>query len=138
MSGANICEFVQYPAAPCRGNDTAAMVLRTDQSMLVLCRTSGDSLYYKGVRFGHQAGIELGDVTSNPGGYTAVNSSDGTRYEVTLPRLTIVVNGQDAASDPQLKARSSQKIGWVHTGQLAATSWFVGQRPTEHAYHPTQ
>ena len=73
--------------------------------MVVVSRTSDDSLYYRGVRLGDQAGIELGGVTPSADGYTAVNPSDGTRYEVTLRRLIIiVVNGQVAASEPAVES----------------------------------
>ena len=80
------------------------MVLRTAESLVVICRMSSGNLYYKGMRLSDSAAIRVDTVTSNSNGYTAINTDDGTRYEVTSQGLTIVTDGQVAASEAAVES----------------------------------
>ena len=104
VSGVDRQGFLEYPAARCESADSAAMDLRTNQSLVVVCRNSRESLYYKGMRLSDFAAIRLDNVTSEPDRYTATNPADGTRYEFTLRGLVIVVGGQVAASENAIES----------------------------------
>lgn len=99
VSGVDTQGFLEYPPARCDPGDKAAMVMRTEASLVVICYGPRESLYYKGMRLSDSAAIRLDNVTSNDNGFTAINPTDGTQYEATLRGLTIVVGGQVVASE---------------------------------------
>jgi serine/threonine-protein kinase len=107
LSDADTQGFVSYNgAARCSGDDHAAMILRTAQSAVVICRGAADALYYRGLRLSDGGTIELTTVLGSDNGFTAVNPSDGTRYEVSKTGLQIVQNDQVVASEPAVEFAS--------------------------------
>ena len=93
---------MNYPGARCDAADPAAVIARTDQSVLVICRMGPGSFYYRGVRLSDGAGIELADAVRSSGGFDVTNPVDGTRYEIRPDSLTIIVGGRVAASEPMI------------------------------------
>jgi hypothetical protein len=104
VSGADSQGFLNYPDVRCDSGDHAAMVMRTTDSLVVVCRAAGSSLYYKGMRLSDSASIRLDGATSTTNGYTVTNPTDGTRYELTRQGLVIVAGGQLAASEDAVES----------------------------------
>ncbi|QZA09620.1 hypothetical protein K3U94_10580 [Mycolicibacter heraklionensis] len=104
IAGADAQGFLGYPAARCEVPDHSAMLLRTAASLVVICRGPSGGLYYKGMRLSDSAAIRVDNVTADDNGFTAINPTDGTRYEATLRGLTIVVGGQVAASEAAVES----------------------------------
>lgn len=90
--------------ARCDSGDRAALVVRTEYSRAVVCTTTGQRLYYRGVRASDNAGIELGHVEPMAGGFVAINDRDPTRYEVTHGGLRIVQDGREISYEPAIAA----------------------------------
>ena len=99
MPGADEQGFIGR-SARCEDNSTPAAMVRTEQSLAVVCETRSGDYYYRGERLSDGADIELRNVRRADGGFDAVNRSDGTRYEVRPDRLTIISNGRVDASEP--------------------------------------
>ncbi|BBZ08335.1 protein kinase [Mycolicibacterium doricum] len=102
MSGADGQGFVGHYARCDSGGSPAAMV-RTAQSLAVVCRTDDDEYYYRGERLSDGATIELQDAKPVGGGYDVVDPSGGARYQVRPDRLTIVSNGRADNSERVLE-----------------------------------
>lgn len=97
--------FTTYSgAARCAGADEAAMILRTAQSAVVICRSSVGVLYYLGYRLSDGAKIRLGTVHASGDGYVAINDPDSAEYHVSPSGLEIVQNGQVLASEPAVES----------------------------------
>jgi hypothetical protein len=106
LAAADVHGFVDYAGdARCSGADRAAILLRTPQSALVVCRSAGGGAYYRGLRLKDMATIELTKVAVNDSGSTAVvtDTDDGTRYEISNAGLEIVKNGQVLSSEPAIE-----------------------------------
>lgn len=82
--------FLSYPPARCDQDDEAVTLARTEQSVLVICRTGAASYYYRGLRLSDLASIELPNAVRSSGGFDVTNPTDGTRYEIRPGSLTIV------------------------------------------------
>lgn len=95
--------FTTLRGARCDGGDVAALIERTTQSALVVCRSGSGGFYYKGVRLSDSAAIALGNAYPTNGGFDVVNPADGTQYQIRQDGLTIIVNGQVAASEPSVE-----------------------------------
>lgn len=91
-------------AARCAGADEAAMILRTAQSAVVICRSSVGVLYYLGYRLSDGAKIRLGTVHESGDGYVAINDPDSAEYHVSSSGLEIVQNGKVLASEPAVES----------------------------------
>ncbi|BBX85824.1 serine/threonine-protein kinase [Mycolicibacterium aubagnense] len=91
-------------AARCAGADEAAMILRTAQSAVVICRSSVGVLYYLGYRLSDGAKIRLGTVHESGDGYIAINDPDSAEYHVSSSGLEIVQNGKVLASEPAVES----------------------------------
>ena len=91
-------------AARCTGADEAAMILRTAQSAVVVCRSSVGVLYYLGYRLSDEATIRLGTVHASGDGYVAINSPDSAEYHVSSSGLEIVQDGKVLASEPAVES----------------------------------
>ena len=87
VSGTDSQGFVGH-SARCDAGDTAAAAIRTAQSLAVVC-SSGDGYYYRGERLSDGASLELQNAQPSGNGFTVLNSSDGTRYDVQPDQLTI-------------------------------------------------
>ncbi|MUL76181.1 serine/threonine-protein kinase [Mycolicibacterium sp. CBMA 226] len=91
-------------AARCAGADEAAMILRTAQSVVVICRSSVGVLYYLGYRLSDGAKIRLSTVHQSGDGYVAINDPDAAEYHVSSSGLEIVQNGKTLASEPAVES----------------------------------
>ncbi|MBS1695486.1 MAG: serine/threonine protein kinase [Actinobacteria bacterium] len=105
MAGADAQGFVGH-SARCDAGTTPAAMVRTAQSLAVVCETSPGSYYYRGERLRDGASIELADAVRSGGGFDVVNTADGTRYEVRPDRLTIISNGRVDSSERVLEYAS--------------------------------
>ena len=91
-------------AARCTGADEAAMILRTAQSAVVICRSGVGVLYYLGYRLSDDATIRLGTVNESGDGFVAFNDPDSAEYHVSSSGLEIVQNGKTLASEPAVES----------------------------------
>jgi serine/threonine protein kinase, bacterial len=99
--------FVDYAGgARCSGPDLAEMFVRTAESALVVCQNDSGGQYYRGYRLSDGATIELATVLADGAGWVAINSSDGTRYEVSDSGLRIVQNGQVMSNESAIESAS--------------------------------
>lgn len=105
MAGADSQGFIGR-SARCDSGDAPAALVRTAQSVAVVCETGPNSYYYRGQRLSDGASIELGNAVRSGGGFDVVNTTDGTRYEVRPDRLTIISNGHVDSSEPALQYAS--------------------------------
>jgi serine/threonine protein kinase len=106
VQGADGLGFVGHTARCDPGNPPAA-VLRTAQSLAVVCQTGPGSFYYRGERIRDGANIELANAVRSSGGFDVTNPADGTRYEVRPERLRIISNGHVDSSEPVLQYASA-------------------------------
>jgi serine/threonine protein kinase len=105
VPGADAQGFVGHSARCDPGNTPAALV-RTAQSLAVVCETGPESFYYRGERLSDGASIELANAVRSSVGFNVTNAADGTRYEVRPDRLTIISNGRVVSSEPVLQYAS--------------------------------
>jgi hypothetical protein len=106
VQGADGLGFVGQPARCDPGNPPAAVV-RTAQSLAVVCQTGPGSFYYRGERIRDGANIELANAVRSSGGFDVTNPADGTRYEVRPQRLTIIRSGHVDSAEPVLQYASA-------------------------------
>lgn len=102
VSGTDAQGFVGHTAR-CNAGSTPAAVIRTPQSIAVVCETGSGDYYYRGERLRDGANLELSDVRRQGNGFVAVNPADGARYEVRPDRLTIESNGKVDSAEPALE-----------------------------------
>lgn len=102
MAGADTQGFVGH-SARCDSGDTAAAMVRTANSLAVVCDRGDENYYYRGERLSDGADLELDDAVPAGGGFDAVNPADGARYEVRPDRLTIRGNGGVDSTEPALQ-----------------------------------
>ena len=105
VSGTDGQGFVGH-SARCDAGSSPAAVVRTAQSMAVVCETAPGTYYYRGERLSDGANIELANAVPSSGGFDVTNPVDGTRYEVRPDRLTIISNGHVDSSEPVLQYAS--------------------------------
>ncbi|MCV7432956.1 serine/threonine-protein kinase [Mycolicibacterium bacteremicum] len=106
VSGTDSQGFVGH-SARCDSSSTPAALIRTAQSLAIICRTSSDDFYYRGERLRDGANLELRDARRSGAGFVAVNPADGARYEVMPGLLTISSNGRVDSSERALE------YGWA-------------------------
>jgi serine/threonine protein kinase len=104
VPGTDAQGFVGHSARCDPGNSPAALV-RTAQSLAVVCQSGPGNFYYRGERLSDGASIELANAVRSSGGFDVTNPVDGTRYEVRPDRLSIISNGQ-GTSEPVLQYAS--------------------------------
>jgi serine/threonine-protein kinase len=107
LPGTDAQGFVDHSARCDPGNTPAALV-RTAQSLAVVCQRGPGNFYYRGERLSDGASIELANAVPSSGGFDVSNPVDGTRYEVRPDRLTILSNGQVDSSEPVLQYAAAQ------------------------------
>ena len=105
VSGTDGQGFVGH-SARCDAGSSPAAVVRTAQSMAVVCETAPGTYYYRGERLSDGANIELANAVPSSGGFDVTNPVDGTRYEVRPDRLTIISNGHVDSSEPVVQYAS--------------------------------
>lgn len=98
--------FVGHSARCDPGNSLAALI-RTPQSLAVICQTTPANFYYHGERLSDGANIKLPNAVRSSNGFDVTNPADGTSYEVRPDRLTIISNGHVDSSEPALQYTSS-------------------------------
>lgn len=102
MTGADAQGFVgHYPR--CGEGESPAAMVRTAQSLAIVCRSGGDDYYYRGERLSDGATIQLEGAEPAGGGYDVTDPNGGARYEVRPDRLTIVSNGRADTSERVLE-----------------------------------
>jgi serine/threonine-protein kinase len=101
VSGADAQGFVGHSARCDAGSSPAAMI-RTANSLAIVCETGSGSYYYRGERLSDGAQLRLENATPAGGGYDVVNPSDGSRYQVRPDQLTIS-SSRGSESDPALE-----------------------------------
>lgn len=106
VQGADGLGFVGHTARCDPGNPPAAVV-RTAQSLAVVCQTAPGSFYYRGERLRDGAHIELADAVRSSDGFDVTNPDNGVRYEVRPERLRIISNGHVDSSEPVLEYASA-------------------------------
>jgi len=102
VDGADGLGFVGHTARCDPGNPPAAVV-RTAQSLAVVCQTGSTGFYYRGERIRDGANIELADAVRTSGGFDVSNPANGVRYEVRPQLLTILSNGHVDSAEPVLQ-----------------------------------
>jgi serine/threonine-protein kinase len=102
ITGADGQGFVGH-FARCESGSTPAAMVRTAQSLAVVCEQGDDGYYYRGERISDGATLQLADATPSGGGFDVVDPSGGARYEVRPDRLTIVSNGRVDSSERVLE-----------------------------------
>jgi serine/threonine protein kinase len=93
-------------SARCDAGSSPAAVVRTAQSLAVVCETGPGNYYYHGERLSDGANIQLANAAPSSGGFDVTNPVDGTRYEVRPDRLTIISNGHVDSAEPVLQYSS--------------------------------
>jgi serine/threonine protein kinase len=102
VQGADGLGFIGHSARCDVGNPPAAVV-RTANSLAVVCQSGPNSFYYRGERIRDGANIELPNAVRTSGGFDVTNPADGTRYEVGPKRLRIISNGHVDSSERVLE-----------------------------------
>lgn len=106
VKGADGLGFVDETARCDPGNPPAAVV-RTAQSLAVVCQNLSGSYYYRGERIRDGANIELSNAERVGDGFDVTNPVDGVRYEVRPNRLRIISYGHVDSSEPVLQFASA-------------------------------
>lgn len=96
--------FVGVPQARCNATDPAVAVARTAKSLVVICQTGANRLYYKGMRLSDSSGIEIDDPVASGDGYTVTNN--GVQYQLTPDALTITEGSAVLAEEPMVSYRT--------------------------------
>jgi serine/threonine-protein kinase len=107
LPGTDALGFIDYPGARCAPGQRPVLLARTEASALVVCGYGTDGYYYRGVRLKDGAGIELDGALPSADGFEVVNTTDGTRYEMTPAALTIVTPDGEVFSEPMIQYASS-------------------------------
>ncbi|WP_232518810.1 sensor domain-containing protein [Mycobacterium intracellulare] len=98
--------FVGHTAR-CDPGTALAALIRTAQSLAVVCQTTPGNFYYHGERLSDGANIKLPNAVRSADGFDVTNPADGARYEVRPARLTIISNnGHVDSSEPALQYAS--------------------------------
>jgi serine/threonine protein kinase len=102
VTGADGLGFVGETARCDPGNPPAAVV-RTAQSLAVVCQNLSGSYYYRGERIRDGANIELSNAVRASDGFDVTNPVNGVLYEVRPERLRIISSGHVDSSEPVLQ-----------------------------------
>jgi serine/threonine-protein kinase len=101
VSAADAQGFVGHSARCDAGSSPAAMI-RTANSLAIVCETGQGSYYYRGERLSDGAQLVLQNATPAGGGFDVINPADGARYQVRPGGLTIS-SSRGSESDPALE-----------------------------------
>lgn len=107
VDGADELGFVGHPARCDVGNPPAAVV-RTAQSLAVICQTGSQSYYYRGERIRDGANIELRNAVRVSDGFDVTNPSNGVRYEIRPRQLSIISGDHVDSAEPVLQYATSR------------------------------
>ena len=101
VSNADAQGFVGSSARCDSGSSPAAMI-RTANSLAIVCETSPGAYYYRGERLRDGAQLQLANAVPSGSGFEAINPADGARYSVQPDRLTIS-SPRGTETDPALE-----------------------------------
>lgn len=93
--------FVGGAGPRCNHTNEAVAVARTTESLIVVCRTGVDRLYYKGMRAGSGSAIEIDDPVPVAGGYRVGNA--GVIYAFDGHGLSITEGDTELAYEPMVE-----------------------------------
>ncbi|MCG7594103.1 hypothetical protein [Mycobacterium sp. PSTR-4-N] len=79
------------------------MLMRTEKSALVVCRSEIDRLYYRGYRISDGASIDLHEVFRRGNDYIAVNAADNARYVITPNGFQLIQNDTVVLDEPAVE-----------------------------------
>jgi serine/threonine protein kinase len=102
VKGADGLGFVGETAR-CDPSNPPAAVVRTAQSLAVVCQNLSGSYYYRGERISDGANIELSNAVRASDGFDVTNPVNGVLYEVRPERLRIISSGHVDNSEPVLQ-----------------------------------
>lgn len=102
VDGADGLGFIGH-SARCDPGNPPAMVVRTAQSLVVICQAGTGSYYYRGERIRDGANIELANAVRTDGGFDVTNPANGVRYEVRPQQLTILSGSHVDSAEPVLQ-----------------------------------
>ncbi|CAN3127121.1 serine/threonine-protein kinase [Mycobacterium sp. smrl_JER01] len=105
VSGTDSQGFVGH-SARCASGSAPAALIRTAQSLAVICESGDGGYYYRGERLRDGANREIQGAQRSGNGFV-VTGSDGARYDVQPDRLTISSNGRVDSSEPALEYGSA-------------------------------
>ena len=108
VSGTDSQGFVGHTAR-CDAGSTPAAVIRTAQSLAVICETGPGSYQYRGERLRDGANVQLNNAQPVGGGFVADNPADGARYDVQPGSLTISSKGKIDSAEPALEFGSADR-----------------------------
>jgi serine/threonine protein kinase, bacterial len=101
VPGTDAQGFVGH-SARCNPGSTPAAMVRTANSLAVVCQSGPGTFYYRGERLRDGANIELANAVRSAGGFDVTNPADGTRYEIRPDRLSII-SSFDSETEPVLQ-----------------------------------
>ncbi|MGU3501661.1 serine/threonine-protein kinase [Mycobacterium sp. C31M] len=102
VSGTDEQGFVGHTAR-CDPKSTPVSLIRTSQSLAIICETTNGDFYYRGERLRDGANLRIQHAQRSGDGFVATNPSDGARYEVMPGMLTISSNGNVDSAEPALE-----------------------------------
>ncbi|MEE2059986.1 Hsp70 family protein [Rhodococcus artemisiae] len=101
VANADAQGFVDEVGPRCNADNEALGIARTTDSLIVVCRTGVDRLYYKGVRVEDGSGIEIDDPIVVADGFQVTNA--GVTYRFDDSALLITEGGTELAREPMLE-----------------------------------
>ncbi|MGN7782327.1 protein kinase domain-containing protein [Mycolicibacterium sp. 22603] len=107
VSGTDSQGFVGHTAR-CDSAGSPAALIRTAQSLAIICQTGSGDFYYRGERLRDGADLEIRNAQRSGPGFVAVNPADGARYSVMPDLLTISSNGRVDSSERALEYGAAQ------------------------------
>lgn len=102
VSGTDGQGFVGH-SARCSAGSSPAALIRTANSLAIVCETASGSYYYRGERLRDGASLELSNARRSGDGFEAVNPADGARYQVQPDMLTISSDRGVDSAEPALE-----------------------------------
>ncbi|MGV0853049.1 serine/threonine-protein kinase [Mycolicibacterium phlei] len=108
VSGTDERGFVGHTTR-CEEGSTPVALIRTAQSLAVICGSGDGDYEYRGERLRDGANIQLSDARRSGDGFVAVNPADGARYDVQPDMLTISSNGSVDSAEPALEYGSADQ-----------------------------
>ena len=100
LPGTDRWGFVDFPGARCDPPNEPAVVARTTLSVLVVCQVSPGSYYYRAVRTGDRASIELANAVRSSDGFDVTNPADGSLRQVRPTYVRITFPGGLVQTEP--------------------------------------
>ncbi|WBP94130.1 protein kinase [Mycolicibacterium neoaurum] len=107
ISGTDSQGFVGH-SARCDSSSSPVALIRTAQSLAIICQTASGDFYYRGERLRDGANLEIRNAQRSGPGFVAVNPADGARYAVMPDLLTISSNGRVDSSERALEYGAAQ------------------------------